>query len=267
MTNNAAPIAVLQGATNLITIVLRYPGDGYTKFGYTVALSTLGTPASEQTVSQVLTAPISGTSGITKLRLIGEGGLASTASTVGDPYPLSALIDFSVYQRADGLFLVDIFTVDENGTGDLTVEAKIDGVWTWLGTAKAIGSGSQHYQFIVSGLTVGQSYQFRVIDEEGRVHYSESAIKVKSIVMDAVRLELETFVIEFNSEDGKSYNLLMATDVATPLEDWTIESVRVNGSKGWSAFVDTFQGAAGGRTQILVPQNKDKAFFKVVLIN
>lgn len=265
LTNNAAPIPVFAGATNLITIVLRYPGTGYTSYEYTVAISTPSAPA--QKVSQVLTSPISTATGITKLSVVGEGALASVASRSGDPSPLSASVDFSVYQSADGLFLVDIYTVDEKGTGNLEVYALINGQWVSIGTAAAVGTGSNHYQFSVSGLIVGESYLFKVVDEEGREHLSNGAIEVKAIVMDAVRLELDTFIIAFNSEDGRRYKLLISSDMSTPLESWTAESVQVYGDLGWSAAIDIFQGAAGGRTQIRVPKNGEKAFFKVVLIN
>ncbi|MDD2598739.1 MAG: hypothetical protein PHO37_05900 [Kiritimatiellae bacterium] len=264
LTNNSAPMAVLHGATNLITIVLRYPEGTYTSNEYKVSISTPAAPV--QKSSQSLASPVVSASGITKLSLVGEGALASVASAVGDPYPLSTSVDFSVYQSADGLFLVDIYTVGENGTDDLKVEAWIGGKWTLIGTAQAVGTGSNHYQITVSGLTVGEFYNFRVIDEEGRVHSSTSAIEVKSILMEAVGLELDTFVIVFNSEDGKHYKLLISSDVSAPLEEWTVEKVRVNGTKGWSAPMETFQGIAGGRTQISVPKNRDKAFFKVALI-
>jgi len=265
LTNSAAPIAVYEGATNLITVVLRYPGVDYTSYEYTVALSTPVDPA--QTVSQLLTSPVSTENGITGLSVVGEGGLVSVASTAGDPAPLSARVDFSIYQSADGLFLVDIYTVDENGAGSLDVYAWIDGQWLLIGTAGAVGSGSNHYQFTVSGLTVGASYLFKVVDEEGRAHLSNGAIEVKSLVMDAVQLNLETFVIEFNSEAGRSYRVLIASDVAAPAADWTVEDVQVNGDQGWSQAMETFQGSAGGRTQIRVPKNRVKAFFRIILIN
>ncbi|MFA7172003.1 MAG: hypothetical protein WC340_01095 [Kiritimatiellia bacterium] len=264
-TNNSAPIAVSQGATNLITFVLRYPGVGYTNYEYTVNLSTPDAPT--QTASQVFTSPVSTKTGITKLRMVGEGALASVTSIAGDPSPLSTSVDFSVYQSADGQFLVDIYTVDENGTDDLTVDVWIDGKWTLIGTAKAVGNGCHHYQFTVSGLIVGESYYFRVIDEEGRKHLSNSAIEVKSIVMNAVRLELETFVIIFNSEDNRPYKLLIASDVAAPIKEWTAVNVQVYVDNKWSVPRDTFQGVDGGRTQIRVPKNGKKAFFKVILIN
>ncbi len=265
LTNAAAPIAVSEGATNLITVVLRYPGTGFTSYEYTVALSSPDAPT--QIVSQTLTSPLTTETGITGLSVVGEGGLVSVASTAGDPAPLSARVDFSIYQSADGLFLVDIYTVDENGSGNLEVYAWIDGEWVLIGTAVAVGSGSNHYQFTVSGLTVGDSYLFKVVDEEGRAHLSNGEIEVKSLEMDAVQLTLETFVIEFNSEDGQSYSLLIASDVAAPAESWTVEEVQVNGDQGWTQSMTTFQGSAGGRTQIRVPRNREKAFFRIILIN
>lgn len=267
LTNNvtSSPMAVTAGATNLVTVIIRYPdGGSYTDHEYTVSLSTPADP--DQITSQVLTSAVTTESGITGLSVEGEGAMASTSSTAGDPAPLSSRVDFSVYFN-NGKFVVDIYTVDENGSGQLEVYAWIDGQWKLIGTADAVGSGNNHYRLNVSDLTVGESYRFKVVDEEGRVHLSDGEIEVKSIVMQAVQLGLDTFIIQFNSEEGKSYKLLISSDVSTPLDQWTVESVQVNGPEGWSGFMDEFQGTANSaQTQIRVPKNLDKAFFKVVLI-
>ena len=258
------PIPVTISQTNLITIILRYPdGGSYSDYEYTVSVSPLSDPA-DQVTSLNLNSPVSGHDGINGLSLMGEGSIASLSSVAGDPAPLSSRVDFSVYY-SNGEFLVDIYTIDENGSGQLEVYAFIGGQWVRIGTADAVGSGSNHYQLTVSGLQVGESYLFKVIDEEGRTHQSLGEIEVKNIQMQAVQLQLDTFIIQFNSEEGKSYKLLISSDVAAPINEWTVESVQVNGPEGWSASVSEFQGM-GDFTQIRVARNRDKAFFKVVLI-
>ena len=266
LTNSAAPIAVAEGNTNLVTIILRYPEGSFTTYEYTASLSDPDNTT--QVTSQNLISPLNTESGIATIGVVGEGALVSSANAAGDPAPLSSRIDFSVYQTTNGLFLVDLYTVDENGNGTLDVYAKIDGVWVLIGTVDAEGEGSNHYQLTVTGLTVGESYLFKVIDEEDRTHLSNGEIEVKSIKMDAVQLTIDNFfIIEFNSEDFKSYQLIVSADLNTPIADWDVEDVQVNGDQGWSVEMDTFQGTAGGRTQIRVPRDETNAFFKVILVD
>jgi len=266
LTNAATPIAVLEGATNLITIILRYPSTGFTTYEYTVGLSTPG--GDDYEGSQNLISPLSTESGINSLSLLGTGGLLKSTALAGDPRPLSSSVDFSVYQSTNGVFLVDIFTVDENGSGDLRVYAFIGGDWRLIGTVQSEGTGSNHYQLPVTGLTVGESYLFKIVDEEDRIHLSDGLITVHSIQMEVVRLTMKTFTIIFNSEDGKSYQLLTSADISAPIESWTVESVQVIVGDEVGALNQTFQGT-GDRTQILVPKNEDnpKAFFKIRLLD
>ena len=272
LTNNvtSSPMAVSAGTTNLITFIMRYPGTGYTDFEYTVSLSEYDADLNESTAqatSQNLNSVTEPTTyEITGLSLMGEGAVASLSSASGDTAPLSSRVDFSVYQSADGTFLVDLYTVDENGEGNLEVYAYIDGQWVLIGTAEAVGTGSNHYQVYATGLTLGESYLFKVVDEEGRTHTSYGEIEVKNIEMQAVQLDLEKFIIQFNSEDSRKYKLVISSDLTAPLNEWTTESVQVKVDGSWVDVGDVFQGVAGGITQIRVPKNRDKAFFKILLL-
>ncbi|MDA3926637.1 MAG: hypothetical protein PF904_18275 [Kiritimatiellae bacterium] len=271
LTNNAAPIAVVEGATNLISVVLRYPytSPEFTTYEYTVILSTSGEEASVG--SQNLISPLSTEDVINSLSVLGEGGLVSTTSVSGDTEPLSSQVDFSVYQSTNGVFQVNLYTTNENGSGLLKVYAYIDGAWVFLGSVQAEGMGDNSYQIpVTSGvLELGQFYQFKVVDEEDRTHTSYGEIEVKSIQMGAVKLTLETFQISFNSEDLKRYKLLISSDINAPLEDWRVEDdVQVYFGTNWYSVNENneFQGT-GSKTLISVPRTQTNAFFKIILIN
>jgi hypothetical protein len=263
--NNPIPINV--GTTNVLTIILRYPdGNSYTDYEYVVTLAPADDPSSSIS-SQNITSPDTGDTGINSVQLVGDGSLTTYSSTSGDPAPLSAQIDFSVYY-SNGEFLVNIFTVDENGSGELEVWAEIDGSWVLLGSVQAIGYDNNQYQLVVSGLSVGESYRFRVIDEEDQIHTSFGAIEVKSIQMQAVTLDMDTFSIRFNSESGKRYKVVTSADMNKPVAEWSVSEVQVYGPNGWTDFVPEFQGVPeSDQTVVRVPRTSDAAFFKVLLID
>lgn len=275
LTNNvtANPVAVTAGTTNLITVIMRYPGTGYTDFEYTVSISEYDSDQNKSTsmaTSQNLNSVTEpSTYEVTGLSLTGDGAVASMATESGDPAPLSARIDFSVYQNTNGTFLVDLYTVDENGKGNLDVYASINGEWVLIGSAVAVGSGSNHYQVTVTGLTLGESYNFKVIDEEGRTHTSYGEIEVKNIEMqEAVQLDLEYFSVKFDSESSRHYKLVVSSDISAPLDEWAAVAVEAKNGEEWLNVCDTnnaFPGK-GGTMQLRVYKNSDKAFFKILLL-
>ncbi len=261
------PIPITAGTTNVLTIVMRYPDDSsYNDYEYVVTLAPAEDPSSSIS-SQNITSPDTGDTGITSVKLVGEGSLTTYASTSGDPAPLSSQIDFSVYY-SNGEFLVNIFTADENGSGELEIWAEIDGSWVLLGSVQAEGYGNHQYQLVVSGLSVGESYRFKVVDEEDRTHTSFGAIEVKSIQMQAVTLDMDTFSIRFNSEAGKRYKVVTSADMNKPVAEWSVSEVQVYGPNGWTDFVPEFQGVPeSDQTVVRVPRTSDTAFFKVLLID
>ncbi|MFO7938012.1 MAG: hypothetical protein R6V06_10475 [Kiritimatiellia bacterium] len=273
LTNSATstPMEIAANTTNLITVVMRYPNETYTDYEYTVAISEYDSQTNEsgeQTVSQTLSSVIQDESpyGINEISLVGEGAIASLSSTSGDPAPLSASVDFAVYQSTNGLFVVKLYTVDENGGGNLDVYAKIDDQWVLLGSVPA--DGSNVYTLTVSGLTLGESYYFKVVDEEDRTHYSQDTITVKNIEMKAVSLDLDTFTIKFNAEANRTYQVVISPDLSAPLSEWEVESVEVYipATSSWSSPMTRFNGSSEGTTHIRVPRNAAKAFFKILML-
>ena len=258
------PIPVVEDTSYNITVILRYPSGTYMDHTYNVTIVPSDS-SSSIIYSQSVDSASKVAGSFSSVTLAGKGSVAALTTETGDMAPLSSQIDFAVYYNR-GEFIVDIYTANENGSGEIDVYALIDNDWVWIGSVTASGTGDNHYQLTVSGLEVGESYRFKVIDEEENEHISANEIEVKSIVMQAVQFDLETIIIQLNSEPGAWYQVLTAADVNTPLENWSVEPVQVNVDGEWSDFMSEFQGLRDvNQTQIRVPKNKNKAFFKVIL--
>ena len=266
LTNNSQPMAVVDGNTNLITIILDY--TNLPTVVYNVSLSSA--PGASQISSQTLISPLSESS-IAGYGVSGVGGLVTSASEAGDPGPLSSRVDFSVYATTNGAFRINLYTVDESRDGKLVVSALIDGVWVGIGSVEAVGSGNNSYQIDIGGvaLQIGGSYLFKVVDEAGFVHESGDAIVVKAIRMALVQLTLNTFQFTFNSEPFKPYELLMTSDISS---DWNVCKVEVyNYDKdAWASSNTQITGAPDGdTTTIRVPRavEQTKAFYKIHMLD
>jgi uncharacterized repeat protein (TIGR01451 family) len=180
-------------------------------------------------------------------------------------YPLSTALDISLYASGDAV-TIEIWTVNESGQADIVIYAWIGNEWVEVGRvpgSEVWGDGSNRYQVQASGLTPGASYNFKIVDEAGHVHVSAGPLEVKTIRMEAVRLNMETMAVAFNTEPGRRYTVLASTD----LVNWTPEFVSRRTTSGWSAFTDQPFTAGASRTEVLIPVNaRAKAFFKVMML-
>ena len=181
-------------------------------------------------------------------------------------YPLSLAIDFSVYATAGGA-VIEIWTVDENGHDDIVVYAWIGNEWVEVGRvpgAEVVGYDSNRYVVYTDQLAAGSSYRFRVIDECGYTHTSPQPIEVRVIRVEAVRLDMQTMELRFNTEAGRMYQLMVSTDLVR----WTNEFVQIEGPNGWLPLSNKpFIAGNGTRTSVRVPVNgRSRAFFKAVKV-
>ncbi len=195
----------------------------------------------------------------------------SPSSVVSNSYsevvasaPLSAAIDLRVYGTSGGV-VAELWTIDEAGPGDIVVYAWLGNGWVEVGRARAEGEGSNRYSVNLTGLTVGGSYFFKIVDEAGHVHFTPEALTVSTIRIDTVRLNMETLAMSFNTEYGRRY----VVKVSTNLVDWAAECVSYPTASGPSAYVNTpFTAGPGQQTQVLVPVNgRGQAFFKIERVN
>lgn len=185
-------------------------------------------------------------------------------------YPLSTALDFWAYASGRDGVKIDIWTVDESGYGDIVVYAWIGNAWVVVGRVPAeeiVGEGSNKYTVAADGLSPEGKYYFRIVDEAGHVHDSPGPVGVTRVRLNALRFEMDTAVLTFNTGQGCSYVVKVSDSLDAPEEAWTAEFVSVQKSGGWSAFSDKpFMAGPGAQTAVRIPVNRQKAFFKIVMV-
>ena len=266
MRTNGTQFAVIDGATNFITFVFHYPPTGNVTYQVFIGDET----DSVMEPSTAVTTLTTETGGITGVSLLGVGGLTQVAAASGGPRPLSTAVGFSVYSTASG-FLMSIDTVSENGTNPIIVYALINGDWVEVGrVANPYGSGDHHYEIYAkagSGLVVGQAYKFKIRDEATHEFSFPEAITVKTVKMEMLSFEADSFTVSFNSEANGAYQVIVASSPSAPAAEWAPEPVFYPTANGFSATAsDQPFTTVGTLSQVKIMKNRDKAFFKIVKV-
>jgi len=248
---------VTDGSTNYITFAFNYTDDKYQVF--------IGPEPNDQVASTAVTSlPMVDEDRISGVSLMGVGGLESVASASGVVGPLSSAIGFSVYATADGiLFILD--PVDERGSGTFIVKAYINGAWVKVGSVESKGSG--HYEFLADSpcpLQVGQSYAFQVIDELSNPHNLDS-VAIKTIKMESVVMEPDVMVVTFNTEAGRSYQVISAESLTA--SEWVPTVIYIPVDGGEEDYTSEPFTATGATTTVKIPRNTQRAFFKIRKVN
>jgi len=252
--DGTTPFTVTDGSTNYITFAFNYTDDKYQVF--------IGPEPNSQVASTAVDSLVMvDKSGIGGVSLMGVGGLERVASAAGVVGPLSSVIGFSVYATADGiLFILD--PVDEQGSGTFIVKAYINGAWVKVGSVESKGSG--HYEFLADSpcpLQVGQSYAFQVIDELSNPHNLDS-VAIKTIKMESVVMEPDVMVVTFNTEAGRSYQVISAESLTA--SEWTPTFIYIPVAEGVDPIYTSEPFKANGTTTtVRIPRNTEKAFFKI----
>lgn len=195
---------------------------------------------------------------------------AETLNFGFETYPFSTAIDFRVYADGTGGVLIDLWTVNESGTGDITVYAWIGNAWVEVGrvpAAEVVGEGSNRYTIRSGVLPPEGAYYFRIVDEAGHVHDSPVPVRVTVLAMQALRFDLQSMVIAFNTEYGCRYLVKVCDEAGGGAEGWKAEFVSVLRDGVWSGYSDKpFMAGPGTQTQVRVPVNRRKAFYKIELV-
>jgi len=185
-------------------------------------------------------------------------------------YPLSAAIDFRAYASGNGGVTVELWTVDESGYEDIVVYAWINNAWVEVGRVpsdQVAGEGSNRYVVQTSGLSAGVGYYFKIVDEAGHVHVSPTPVAVTAIRVGSVRFEMESMVVTFNTEYGRKYMVKVSESLGASATEWVPECVSYPTAAGWSDYSDQpFMAGPGSQTQVRIPVNRQKAFFKMVMV-
>jgi hypothetical protein len=179
--------------------------------------------------------------------------------------PLSTELDLSVYATGDGGVMIELWTSNESGSEDIVISAWLNGAWVEVARVPSweiIGEGSNRYVVRAEGLAPDGAYLFKVLDEAGHEHISPLPIAVRTLRVGAVRLDMQTLTLAFNTEAGRPYVVKVSTD----LVHWTTEYVSSPTAQGWSAYRNTPFTAGGESTQVRVPVNgRKQVFFKIVM--
>ena len=178
-------------------------------------------------------------------------------------HPLSTAIDIRLHATPEGV-TIQLSTVNEAGCGDIVIYAWIDNAWAEVGRVPAwlvVGEGANTYSVTASRLVAGSAYYLRVIDEAGNLHLSLTPVTVDSLQVEAVRLDLQSVTLRFNTEPGRRYQVEVSTDLVT----WRTEYVSAPTAKGWTPFAtEPFMAGPGTHTEVRVPRNeRSRAFFKI----
>jgi hypothetical protein len=196
--------------------------------------------------------------------------VTSSWSSVVSLYPLSSAISLSAYATSGGS-QIDLWTTAEAGRGDIVVYAWLNSAWVEVGRVASkdvVGEGDNHYTLQGNGLAEGSSYLFKVVDEVGHEFILAEPIPVKSLRMAAVKLDLQMMNVTFNTESGRMYQVKVSDNPAAPAEAWATEAVMFPVTNGWSPLSDEpFTAGPGTETQVRIPVNKTRAFYKIVRVN
>ena len=187
-----------------------------------------------------------------------------------DTHPLSTQISIKVYTAADGRVMIEISTVNEGGSADIEIYAMIDGVWVEVARVSGedvVGFGSNTYTVEATGLIAGQSYLFKIVDEAGHTFESELIEVARSpILVGAVTLTPEFMTLTFSTEYGQLY-LIKVSESLGAAAQWNTEYVSSPTAAGWSDYLnEAFMAGPGTTTQVRIPRNRTKAFFKAVQV-
>lgn len=204
-------------------------------------------------------------------------GYGSTEALVGETLnvgfnetTLSTALDVKLYTSANGTVSIEVRTVDESGYGDIVVYAWIGGAWVEVGrvpSSSVVGEGNNIYTVPANGLVAGQSYYLRIVDEAGHVHDSALPVSVASVAVESIRLSMQTAYVSFTTEPGSLYVVMVSDALSANPDAWTAEYVSVKVGNAWSDYSnEPFVAGEGTRTQVRVPINREKAFFKIVRI-
>jgi hypothetical protein len=202
--------------------------------------------------------------------LSGQGVLADRpAETLNFGFvvrPLSTELDLSVYATGNGGVMIELWTSNESGSEDIVISAWIGNTWVEVGrvpTGEIVGEGSNKYKIHTKDLAADSAYLFKIIDEAGHEHISPLPVAVRTLRVGAVRLDMQTLTLAFNTEAGRPYVVKVSTD----LKHWKTEYVSSPTAQGWSAYRNTPFTAGGAQTQVRVPANgRKQAYFKIVMM-
>jgi len=268
LTNSATsgPYATYENKTNIVTMIFDYTDTS--DITYYV---DIGNPEPANQMSEEIASPATGENGINSISLSGSGALEvdGLSATGGSTAPLSLGMSLSVYYAGTGVW-ARVSTVSEEGHDPIKIYADINGDGKFdenemVGIIyDTHGDGFDHvYTVPLSGLVPGESYFFSILDDEGHTFVMSEPVPVKVIQVGETAvetvMEMKMLSVLFNSEPGRRYQVKISESLDSAAS-WTVADVYIDGG-----FTNEF-AAAGEQTQMRIPINKTKAFFRIFML-
>ncbi|MDD4101326.1 MAG: hypothetical protein PHU80_01675 [Kiritimatiellae bacterium] len=256
------PYETYENKTNIVTMIFDYTDSPIT---YWV---DIGNPVPSDEVSQEIFSPVASGDGINSLSISGSGALEveGVSSAGGSTTPLSLGMSLSVYYASNSVWAT-VSTVGENGHDPIRIFAKIGDKWLEVGVIEnPVGESDNVYTVELNGLVPGESYMFRVEDETGHTFVLTEPLQVQVIQVGetavetvmVMEMEMKMLSVVFNTEVGRRYQVKVSESLASGA--WTVENIYIDGG-----FTEVFT-ASGTQTQIRIPINKNKAFFRIFML-
>jgi len=147
------------------------------------------------------------TKGISGFYIAGSGAFdVPSVSTSSAFVPMSSGIDIRAYQGSDGVY-VEFTSKDEEGDGTFTVLVKdASGRVVWSGSVPAVGSNSNRYRLLASGLNVGGVYTIQVVDEANN-RWQAQNVSVGTFAAAMVKMSPMGLSIQFSTIPDRDYDI------------------------------------------------------------
>ncbi len=134
--------------------------------------------------------------------------------------PLSSGIDLRAYQGADGVYAEFIaYDVEQAGSIRLGVFDE-RGEMIWNGTVEVQPGPKRVCRFRIPGLAVGETYDFKVRDEVGKL-WTTPNVTVKPFAMKMVRMAFAGMNFSFNSLPDRDYEIQWTARLGAPWQTVT----------------------------------------------
>lgn len=192
--------------------------------------------------------------GVTTIMLTGTGVVDEVYAGLGggEAPPLASEISIRATATTNGLVLVEFSTKNETVAGaPITLWVLRNGVYEKVGEVTSHGDGSYHYEILVAGLTVGESYSFKVEDEGSRPYLADGiAVNAFTAEMTVMR-GANSIHLEWDSQEGYRYH---------------IEYTRVLGGTWQRVTDEPIPAQSGGRTghDVIIEPGSSSGFFRIV---
>lgn len=130
--------------------------------------------------------------------------------------PMSSEVDLRAYAAADGVY-VEFAAYEVTQDGEITLYLfDKKGNIIWSGTVEVTAGPRYVARFKVPGLSAGQAYDFKLVDEGGK-NWVLTGVKVGSMTAEMIAMLRDILTLRFSTLPGRTYEVQRS---ATPVGPW-----------------------------------------------